>query len=209
MLPPRNPTLCPTFTHHLTVPAISARTLSLLLLRGRAMSDRCVSRSPRVFRGMASTSAADRNQRELQSSADILAAVRAVQRTSEPDANDIIRIEHKLAVYLRSLNDYNDRVRRLTEDVDYLKDQLAKHRAELDTWQRWWETYGESMAWYFYYRYYYEPQPMSFHAWCKKQQHQSRSQSSADGGAWPREGNAAMLVGETEATSTEPAAAAE
>ena len=117
------------------------------------MSQRDASRSPRGLGGDPSATGDDSHQGSPGTDADLWRAVRGVQRDNPPHANDIVRMDSKLDQFLRNLNDYNDRVRTLERQVEVQSQMLAQQRKELDEWQRWWTMYGESMCWYFYYRY--------------------------------------------------------
>ena len=172
------------------------------------MALRDVSRSPRGLRGDPSGSGDDSILGSYGAEGTMWHALREVRRENLPNANDFIRMDDKIDRVLMSLNECKGRIRALEEKVGAQSELLAQQRKELDEWQRWWTRYGESMCWYFYYRYYYQPQPLSMYDWCRKQKPKSQSTSSWDENAGWQQADESMLAADTRATSFDPGAAA-
>ena len=172
------------------------------------MALRDVSRSPRGLRGDPSGSGDDSILGSHGAEGTMWHALREVRRENPPDDSDIIRTDDKIDRVLMSLNECKGRIRALEEKVGAQSELLAQHRKELDEWQRWWTMYGESMCWYFYYRYYYQPQPLSMRDWCKQQQSKSKRTSYWDGNADWHEADESMLAADTSNTSVDTGAPA-
>ena len=68
-----------------------------------------------------------------------------------------------------AVRSFEARVNALEAHVAAQAELLQKQQDELLVWQRWWETYGQSMSWYFHYPHWKHPQPMTYREWCRDQ----------------------------------------